>query len=370
MAQLYGDRDLRSMAEKIVRLCARVQPGEVVQLGGGVHNFDLLAALAAAVRREGAFPELNVTSDELQWEMMTTVPVEHLRAVPPHRVRWLEDIDVMIVTDALADPTRAAGVPEERRRAAHAAAQVVERRIFERGVRWIYVGYPTPAATKGLAAPFDQLWDTFWRAVDVDYERLGADAAAAAALLEDAEEVRITTEKGTDVSLRLAGRPVLVDDGIISESDVEHGDTAVTLPAGEVFVAPLETSANGRLIVDFAFRDDRALYDVELAVSDGRATLVGARQGADDFERVLAHARGNKDRIGELGIGLNPGVDRWTGLAAADEKRRGTVHLSLGDNRLLGGDNAATIRWNLYLEKPTLYVDGRVLVDNGELQVG
>src|SRR5690606_8382875 len=82
----------------------------------------LLAALAAAVRRAGAFPELNVTSDELQMELMTTVPIEHLRTVPPHRLRWLEDVDAMIVTDSVADPYRAADVSEERRRAAHAAA--------------------------------------------------------------------------------------------------------------------------------------------------------------------------------------------------------------------------------------------------------
>lgn len=370
MGHMYGERNFRSVAEKIVHSCARVQPGEVVQLGGGIHNFDLLAALAVAVRRMGAFPELNVTSDELQWEMMTTVPVEHLRTVPPHRLRWLEDVDVMIVTDALADPSRAADVPEDRRRAAHAAAQVVERRIFEQGMRWVYVGYPTPASLKGLAVPFDQVWDMFWRAVDVDYDQLAAEAAAVAAMIDDADEIRITTAKGTDISIQLGGRPVLVDDGIISDADVEHGDAAVTLPAGKVFVAPLESTARGRLVVDFAFHGDRALYDLELTVDEGRVELVGARQGADDFGRVLEYARGNKDRIGELGIGLNPGVDRWTGLALADEKRRGTVYLGLGDNRLLGGDNAATMHWDLFLERPTVLVDGQLLIDEGELHVG
>src|SRR5690554_729674 len=126
MAETVEKPNFRSVAEKIVRVCTGVRPGEVVQLGGGVHNFDLLAALAAAVRRAGAFPELNVTSDELQWETMTETPIEHLRTVPPHRLRWLEDIDVMIVTDAIADPAKAADVPEERRLAAHAAAEAVE----------------------------------------------------------------------------------------------------------------------------------------------------------------------------------------------------------------------------------------------------
>src|SRR5690625_2912445 len=130
----------RAVADSIVTNCLRIAPAEVVQLGGGVHNFDFLGALAASVRRQGAFPELNVTSDDLQLEMLLTVPEEHLRTVPPHRLRWLEDVDAMIVTDSVADPTRAEAVPRERRVAAHAAAQAVERRLFELGLRWARSG--------------------------------------------------------------------------------------------------------------------------------------------------------------------------------------------------------------------------------------
>lgn len=370
MAENRDHVDFRSMADKIVGVCARIRPGEVVQLGGGVHNFDLVAALAGAVRRVGAFPELNVTSDELQMEMMTTVPVEHLRTVPPHRLRWLEDVDAMIVTDSVADPSLAEAVPDERRRAAHAAAEAVERRIFERGIRWVYVGWPTPATAKQLAVSFEDLWNMVWRAVDIDYEQLAQEAAAAAGMLEDADEVRITSDKGTDVTFRLGGRPVLVDDGVISESDIEHGDAAVNLPAGKVFAAPVETSVNGRAVFDFAFRGGRTIHDLELSIRDGRVALVGAKRGSRDFERTLAFAHGEKDRIGEFAIGLNPGVDRFTGYALTDEKRRGTVHLALGDNRLFGGANASTIHWDLFIEKPTVWVDGRPLVEDGELRLG
>ncbi len=71
-----------------------------------------------------------------------------------------------------------------------------------------------------------------------------------------------------------------------------------------------------------------SIYDLTLDIVDGRASLVGARQGAREFERTLAYAQGEKDRIGEFAVGLNPGVDRFTGYALTDEKRRGTVHLA------------------------------------------
>ena len=228
--------DFRPIADKIVGTCLGIRPGEVVQIGGGIHNFAFVGALAAAVRRAGAFAELNVTSDDLQLETLTTVPVEYLQMVPRHRLKWLDDVDAMIVTDAVADPRRAAAVPQDRLRAAQAAAEAVQRHILERGVRWLYVPFPTPAARAGLPITFDNLWSMFWRAVDVDYEALQQEAAALAAALEAARDIRLVSDNGTDLTLSLGDRPVLVDDGVMSEADMAQGDTAINLPAGEVFV--------------------------------------------------------------------------------------------------------------------------------------
>ncbi|OUM98973.1 MAG: hypothetical protein BAA04_00305 [Firmicutes bacterium ZCTH02-B6] len=361
--------DFRPIADKIVTTCLRVRPGEVIQIGGGVHNFAFVGALAAAVRRAGAFAELNVTSDDLQLETLTTVPLEYLQQVPQHRLRWLEHVDALIVTDSVADPRLAMSVPEERRRAAEAAAEAVQRHIFERGVRVLYVPYPTPAARAGMPITFANLWSMFWRAVDVDYEVMQQEAAALAAALEGAQEVRLLADNGTDLTLTIGDRPVLADDGVMSDDDVAQGDTAVNLPAGEVFVAPVEASVHGRAVIDFAFRNGQTMRGLELTVEQGRVTLVGTPQGGCAFREILAMGHGDADVIGELGIGLNPGVERLCGYGPTDEKRRGTVHLGLGENRYFGGANAADFHWDLFVERPTLIVDGRTLIEAGALRL-
>jgi len=361
--------DFRPIADKIVSTCLGVRPGQVVQIGGGVHNFAFVAALAAAVRRAGGFAELSVTSDELQVETLTTVPLEYLQMVPRHRLRWLEDVDAIIVTDAVADPRRAAAVPEERVRTAQVAAEAVQRHIMERGIRWLYVPFPTPAVRAGLPITFQNLWDMFWRAVDVDYRQLQQEGAALAAALEGAGELRLVSDNGTDLRLELGDRPVLVDDGVMSDADLAQGDTAINLPAGEVFVAPVETSVNGRLVVDFAFRSGQVMRGLQLTVERGRVSLEGSPPGGCAFREILLTGHGDADIIGELGIGLNPGVDRFCGYGPTDEKRRGTVHLGLGENRYFGGANAADLHWDLFVERPTLLVDGRVLIEGGQMRL-
>lgn len=359
----------RSVAENIVANCLRIVPGEVVQLGGGVHNFDFVGALAAAVRRRGAYPELNVTSDDMQLEMLLTVPEEHLRTAPPHRLRWLEDVDAMIVTDSVADPTRAEAVPRERRIAAHAAAQAVERRLFELGLRWAYVGFPTPANASGYPIPFEELQQRFWEAVDIDYETLAVEGAALAAKLERADLVRIVTPSGTDLVFRIQGRPVLVDDGVISDEDIEEGNAAVHLPAGRLLTAPLESSASGTFVADWSWQDSHMFAGLVFEVEDGRVRLVRGDAGMDEFRRRFDNARGDKDRLGAFGIGLNPAVDRFVGYRALDEKRRGAVHLSLGDNRLFGGENVSSFHFDLFLDEPTVYLDDELVVEGGRVLV-
>lgn len=359
----------RSIADKIVTQCLAIAPGEVVQLGGGVHNFDFVGALAAAVRRVGAYPELNITSDDMQLEMLLTVPEKYLRTVPPHRLRWLEEVDALIVTDAIADPRRADAVPQARRAAAHAAAEAVERRLFELGPRWLYVGYPTPNNASDLPVPVEELQPLFWEAVDVDYEALAAEGAALAAALEKGGRVRVTTARGTDLSFDIGQRPVLVDDGVVKPADAEEGDGAVHLPAGRVLVAPVETSAAGRIVVDWAWQGGHFFAGLVLDVEKGRLRPNAAGKGAEPFQRLQDDAQGDKDRLGVFAIGLNPAVTRFTGYPALDEKRRGAVHMTLGDNRLFGGDNVSTFHFDLFLDAVTVAVDGAVVVEDGKVLV-
>jgi hypothetical protein len=69
--------------------------------------------------------------------------------------------------------------------------------------------------------------------------------------LENSDEVIITAKDGTDLKFSIKGRPILVADGMINEKDVERGDVGLNIPDGEVFVAPLENSAEGYIIFDF-----------------------------------------------------------------------------------------------------------------------
>ena len=79
-------------------------------------------------------------------------------------------------------------------------------------------------------------------------------------------------------------------------------------------------------------------------------------------------------RLGEIGIGLNDGIDRFTGSILYDEKIGGTVHLALGSSYPeTGGRNASALHWDLIVDLRhggRVRADGRLVMEDGRWLVG
>jgi aminopeptidase len=79
-------------------------------------------------------------------------------------------------------------------------------------------------------------------------------------------------------------------------------------------------------------------------------------------------------RLGELGLGLNAGIQRFTGSILYDEKIGGTVHLALGQSYPeTGGTNASALHWDLIVDTRSggrITADGRVVMEDGVWRVG
>ena len=68
--------------------------------------------------------------------------------------------------------------------------------------------------------------------------------------LAGGSEIQIKDSNGTDLRVRVQGRPVYASDGIISSEEAQKGGAAVSvyLPAGEVYVTPVAGTAEGKVV--------------------------------------------------------------------------------------------------------------------------
>jgi aminopeptidase len=356
---------LAAVARRIVRECAGVRAGDDVYIEGRLDSAAYLESLAFECELLGARPLVVIRSDEYLSRRLLELPEEQLATCSDAWVEAVKAADV-VFTMGIEDgqPELFAGVSPAQRGANSRGRKLLADHIYDGTRRWVGSDFPTTqqAATFGLS--YEAYSELFWRALDLDYGALQERAAKVCALLEGASEVRITSRKGTDLRLRIDGRPLDRDVGVLS------ADALLTnLPAGEVCLAPLEDSADGRVVFDLNFWHGRWLEDLEVVFAGGVAHGVRAARGLGLFNETLASATGAGSVIGELGIGLNHEVTRPCGNMLLDEKILGSIHLAVGDNRSFGGVNESSLHWDLLVMDPTVTVDGAALLVDGKLAV-
>lgn len=206
--------------------------------------------------------------------------------------------------------------------------------------------------------------DMILRTLSADYGRIKKLGEKLSKMVSGAPLIRITTKLGTDLTFSGRGRKAHPDTGIIP---FKGGFT--NLPAGEVYLAPVEGTANGRLVIDGAIAGMWPLKrPIEVAISRGFAVGVGSGAEARRLWQMLAPHGRQAFNVAEFGIGTNYKA-RLTGEVLEDEKVLGTVHVAFGDNSTMGGVVKVSSHQDGIITKPTVWVGDRLIMEEGRLLV-
>ncbi len=183
-----------------------------------------------------------------------------------------------------------------------------------------------------------------------DWPALAERTIKLAEILGRAGNIHITTPNSTDISFSIKDRPVKPDTGILTEPG-----SFSNLPAGEAFCAPVEGTANGRLVL--AWSPTRELKaPVTVTVKDGRAVKVS---GGEPYAAQLQATIDDNPlcgNIAELGVGTNDKASRPDSVLES-EKILGTIHIALGDNSTFGGKVRVPFHQDFVFYNPTMIAE-------------
>lgn len=176
--------------------------------------------------------------------------------------------------------------------------------------------------------------------------------------LRGARDVHLTSAAGTDLTFSVAGRDWVSEDTGLC---IRKG-TFTTLPAGELFIAAVEGTAEGRLVVD-AYFEEPLRGPATARIAEGHATrIVGAPTA------IEAMNRGGKDgrALSRFGFGLNPQA-RVTGPHLEAEKAIGSAHIGFGDNLVIGGKIHCGVRVECILSEVRVEINGMTVIEKGRV---
>jgi leucyl aminopeptidase (aminopeptidase T) len=372
-----------ALARRVVAAAGGVRPGQMVVLSGGPHTIPLMEGVALEVLRAGGAWVIQLESERARRYYNTGMPVEHLRindsTVAAFYGNQLERADLLINFPGLQDPDAL-----DREFAADTARLAAMNAVYagtqERGdrlrntsrARFVYVDFP-PTRSVVTRSGMDSTSFTAMQlaAVTADPAPMARAGRALARLLEGGKTMRVTTAAGTDLRLRLTGRKAAVDAGVLAPEAPRAPLAAlrtVSLPGGTVKVAPLETSATGRVVLPRARCPGGAVVNARFEFRSGRLTGFAADSGGGCIRAYLTASRGGADLFGELSIGLNPALRVVeTGEGYRPWAARGLVVITVGNNTHLGGTNGAPADRAFALTGATVEIDGLTVVRDGQL---
>jgi leucyl aminopeptidase (aminopeptidase T) len=200
------------------------------------------------------------------------------------------------------------------------------------------------------------------RAIDVNYKEMEKLTEKLKQLLNKGNEVIIKTKKGTNIKFSIKGRKTEGSAGILNKRGVLGN-----LPSGEAFLAPVENTANGTIVIDGSILNLKIKNNITIKVKNGYAETIKGDFEAKLLKEILEKVKNKKAyNLAELGIGTNPKAI-VTGNVLEDEKAKGTCHLALGNNKGFGGKTEVPVHIDGIILKPTIYIDGKVIIKDGKI---
>jgi len=339
-----------------VETCVDVQPGWQVLVTGGHLARPLLEEVSRLVGRRGAYALQRVSlsgyGTNIPWAQ--EAPDELLATPATIEAYAFDNADGWISIEAPENTRELTGLPAEQLARLQSGLRPHLERMFTHELKWVGCQYPTPALAQEAGLSLQEFEDFLYGACLLDWDAERERMSGYAQHFDDAEEVRLVGD-GTDIRIGVAGRSALVDAG------------GANIPGGEFFLSPVEDSAEGEIVFgEFpAVYNGREVAGIALRFEAGLVVEASAAANEEFLLEMLDLDEGAR-RLGELGIGCNPGITRYMKNTLFDEKIDGTAHLALGNGLPeVGGTNVSQLHWDIVKD---LRHGGRIELDGRPVQ--
>lgn len=367
-----AEKQFVEVAHKVVTTSAKIKPGDVVVISGGKHTLPLLEELSMEAAKAGArVAPILLTSDRVLRSFNTEVPEQYL-GQPSPLIDLLKSIDVWISTPDVEDPQAVlTGVPDTRLAKASKSADLFRNALNQSKIRAVEIAVPTRTDAELFQVNFAEYQKMQWEAINADYQQIAEKGNQLKSILAKAKTVKVTSPSGTNFTFSVGNRPIFVNAGIVKEGAPGEPflSRTASLPGGAVVFAPIETSANGKVVAPRdVCRPYERLRGATYEFRNGKMIDFKAQSNPRCFEQYFAAYSGPKDMFSSFQIGLNPALKVIEdGGDYRPPEAAGMVFIGIGNNDLLGGNNKTNFGWFIPVVNATVEVDGKTVVKDGRL---
>ena len=353
------DPRIKEAARILVDYSTKVKKGENVIISGSSEAAPLIKELYKLVIKKGAYPSVKVGLDGMSYIYYKNASQEQLRHFPDIYFEELKKTQVYIGIISNTNTRELSGIEPKN----IATRQKTTRKISDYivntqdKIRRVTTIFPTNALAQDAEMSLEEYEDFVFGSMILDWNKLNIRYKKIQKVMNNAKEIRIIGED-TDLRLNVYKKSFVVDAG------------EENFPGGEVFCAPEPKSVNGHIRFTYpAIRSGVEVTNIRAEFKDGRCIKATADKNEKFLNTMLDTDNGSR-YIGELGIGMNPKVTKFTKELLFDEKIGGTIHLAFGmAYKQCGEPNKSALHWDIVKDlrkNGQIIADGKVVQKNGK----
>jgi aminopeptidase len=345
--------EIQKIAKILVEHSTKVKKGERVQINADILARDLVLEVYKQIIQKGAFPSLHIGFEGLSYTYYKNASEEQLKNFP--RISYFEIKNTQKVIHIRAPEnehelaTINPGRITQRQKTTKKISDFIHDKLRK---NWVIFDYPVEDFAKSAGMPLNKYKKFVFEACMPDWNKLKDFMSKVKRVLDKGDKVRIKA-KNTDITFSIKGRNAVIGDGTNN------------MPDGEVFTSPVDNSAEGYITFTYPLeRNGVFAKGIRLEFSKGKVIKASARENFRVIDALLKSDEGAK-RLGELGIGCNFKIQKFTNHLLFDEKIGGTIHLALGlAFKECKGRNDSVVHADIVKDLRPKYGGGEVWVDN------
>ena len=352
------DTRTQGLAKLVVKYSVKVKHDENVIVSGSSHAEDFILALYKEILEAGGHPILRLSVPGL-------APIFYKHAKEHHIKKFPDCFDYQV-----KNAQKYIGIHSEtntRELTSCDPKKIVEREKITRPIsdfivnqkdkiHRVTVGYPSQALAQDAQMSLREYEDFVFGACLQNWPEISKQIGKVLKKFQKDKEVRLLGP-GVDLKMKIKGELASADCG------------EENMPGGEIFMAPRRESAEGWIKFDYpSVRSGNEVSGIYLEFKAGKVVKATAEKNEKFLHSMLAVDE-NASYIGELGIGMNPKIKKFSGDLLFDEKIGGTIHLALGmASKENGGGNDSAIHWDIVknMKKGKIILDGKVVQEKGK----
>ena len=358
-------------AKVLVNYSTRVKKGDKVIIRAEAQAQPLVKAVYEEVLKQGAYPILRISLDEINNSYFKYASDEQLDYIDDFVKMEYEKTDALIAISAPYNTKALSLVPSEKQARRSKATKPLSTLMLSRAekgeLNWVICNFPTNSRAQegkmSLEEYSDFLLNTcFLNEPDpvgkwLEMEEMQSRIAD---ILNTKSKIRFVGEK-TDVTFSTAGRKWISCSG------------KNNFPDGEIFTSPVEDSANGTVFFDLpAIYRGNEVNNIQITLKDGKVIEAKAEKNEEFLQKMLNLDEGSSF-VGEIAIGTNTNVTRVTGDILLDEKIGGSIHIAFGASYPeTGGKNESGLHWDIIKNMKNggqIYADDELIYENGKFLI-